>query len=611
MKNTGEKSPPSHRDGSATAARATCSVRSRNLLTVTLIVLALTGCRPAPPPLARFIFTDVTAPAGIRFRHNAGATGRKYLPETMGAGCAFFDYDNDGWLDILLLNGSWLHVGTLARRQVGTSEPADVPTSQRPNVPTSRRSNVPTFQRSNVPTFQPTTLALYRNNRDGTFTDATRGSGLDVEIYAMGCCVGDYDNDGWEDVYITTAVGPNRLFRNTGKGVFVDETEKAKVGSLKWGTSCAWLDYDKDGWLDLFVCNYVQWTPATDKWCGFPEKAYCRPHEYPGETCLLYHNNRDGTFTDVSQKAGIAAHVGKSLGVVVFDFDRDGWEDLAVANDTEPTFLFRNNHDGTFREVAMETGVALSEEGLARAGMGIDAADVLNDGRWTLLIGNFVDEGLAFFREEAPGEFADAASAAGLYAPSLKRVTFGVGFVDFDNDGFQDAFAVNGHIDAAPVGYAQRMLFFRNERDGTFRDVTAQTGAAAQKPLIGRGAAWGDFDNDGDVDLLVTANMGAPRLLRNDTRTPNRWLRVRCRGNLTNRSGIGTTVTVKVGRMSLTRTVRSGSSYCSASEPALHFGLGAAQQVDEVEIRWTSGKVERLGPQAANQTLTVVENVRS
>jgi len=540
-----------------------------------ILSLVLAGCRPAPPPTVHFSFSDVTTSAGIRFRHNAGATGHKYLPETMGAGCAFFDYNNDGWLDVLLLNGKPLNVGR------------------------SERSP----------------LALYRNDRNGTFTDATRGSGLDVEIYAMGCCVGDYDNDGWDDVYITTAIGPNRLFRNTGKGTFVDETQRAKVGSTRWGTSCAWLDYDKDGWLDLFVCNYVKWTPATDKWCGFPEKAYCRPHEYPGETCLLYHNNGDGTFTDVSQQAGIAAHVGKSLGVAVFDFDHDGWEDIAVANDTQPTFLFRNHHDGTFREMAMEAGVALSEEGLARAGMGIDAADALNDGRWALLIGNFVDEGLAFFREEAKGEFADAALEAGLHAPSLKRVTFGVGFVDFDNDGFQDAFAVNGHIDKAPVGYAQKMLFFRNERDGTFRDVTASSGAAAQKPLIGRGAAWGDFDNDGDVDLLVTENRGAPRLLRNDGGNKRNWLRVKIRGRKgkegegrgSNRSGIGTMVIVKVGKTSLTQTVRSGSSYCSASERVLHFGLGNADKVDDVEIHWTSEKIERLGPQQVNRTLTVVE----
>ena len=565
-------------------AQANGSWLTAHCLLLTAHCLLLIGCRPAPPPPARFAFTDVTASAGIRFRHDAGATGQKYLPETMGAGCAFFDYNNDGWLDILLLNGKPLSAAENGKEQ------------QPPNP---------------FSIFHSPFSRLYRNNKDGTFTDATHGSGLDVEMYAMGCCVGDYDNDGWDDVYVTTAVGPNRLFRNTGKGMFVDETEKAQVGSLKWGTSCAWLDYDKDGWLDLFVCNYVKWTPATDKWCGFPEKAYCRPHEYPGETCTLYHNNRDGTLTDVSQKASIAAHIGKSLGVVVFDFDHDGWEDIAVANDTQPTFLFRNlsgsGGGGTFREMAMEAGVALSEEGIARAGMGIDAADVLNDGRWALLIGNFVDEGLAFFREQSKGEFADAALEAGLHTPSLKRVTFGVGFVDFDNDGFQDAFAINGHIDEAPIGYAQKMLFFRNERDGTFRDVTAQSGAAAQKPFIGRGAAWGDFDNDGDVDLLVTESMGIPRLLRNDTQTQNHWLRVRCRGNKSNRSGIGTIVTVKVGKTSLIQTVHSGSSYCSASEGVLHFGLGNADEVDEVEIRWTSGKVERLGSQKINQTLTVVE----
>jgi hypothetical protein len=515
----------------------------------------------------------------------------------MGAGCAFFDYNHDGWLDVLLLNGKPLSVAENRKSKIENGK------GQQPPNPFSILHSP--FSR------------LYRNNRNGTFTDVTRGSGLDVEMCAMGCCVGDYDNDGWDDVYVTTAVGPNRLFRNTGKGIFVDETERAKVGSTKWGTSCAWLDYDKDGWLDLFVCNYVKWTPATDKWCGFPEKAYCRPHEYPGETCLLYHNNGDGTFTDVSQQAGVAAHVGKSLGVVVFDFDHDGWEDIAVANDTQPTFLFRNNHDGTFREMATEAGVALSEEGLARAGMGIDAADVLNDGRWALLIGNFVDEGLAFFREEVKGEFADAALEAGLHAPSLKRVTFGVGFVDFDNDGFRDAFAVNGHIDEAPVGYAQKMLFFRNERDGTFRDVTALVGNGrrAVPQIIGRGAAWGDFDNDGDVDLLVTESMGAPRLLRNDTPTQNRWLRIKLEGRKgteaegrgSNRSGIGTTVTVKAGKLQQTLTARSGSSYCSASERVLHFGLGNADKVDDVEIHWTSGNVKRIGSQKTNQTLIIAE----
>ncbi|MCS6860350.1 MAG: CRTAC1 family protein [Abditibacteriales bacterium] len=572
---------------------------------LTLLLLALVvGCKPSTPPRApqrreppapastRDIFTDVTQVAGIRFRHVNGGFGKKYMLETMGSGCAFWDFDSDGWLDILLLNGKRLQVGTLEGANVATSRPA------------------------NGPTFPPITLALYRNNRDGTFTDVTRGSGLEVEMYAMGCAVGDYDNDGRDDVYITCVLGPSRLFRNEGNGKFREVTQQAGVDNKgRWGSSCAWVDYDRDGWLDLFIGNYVRYRSfADDKYCSLlpGRKSYCTPQAFEGEPCTLYRNNRDGTFTDVSRSSGIADAIGKALGVALLDYDGDGWMDIAVANDEMPNFLFHNLRNGQFEEVGFEMGVAVGEAGNLKAGMGIDATDVTGDGTPSILISNFSHEGLSFFRLE-DGMFLEVASAVGFREPSLLLLGFGLFFFDFDNDGWKDAFVANGHVNDdihllySNVTYGQRNLLFRNRGQGRFEDFSAQAGAPFREQRVSRGAAGGDYDNDGDVDILITNNNDEAQLWRNDAPRRN-WLQVELRGGKgSNRNGIGAKVRIGVGGMVQTDWVRSGSSYCSQSMLRLHFGLGDAPRVDWIEVTWTNGRKQRLTNVRVNQRLTIEE----
>jgi hypothetical protein len=584
---------------------------SLELLALISTVLPLSGCysrglsphaigssaesKGAPRGVAPLHFTDVTEPAGIHFRHTNGGFGRKYLPETMGSGCAFLDFDNDGWLDILLLND---------RSLAGTGGAANGRVS---------------------PEAHMRTAALYRNNHDGTFTDVTHGSGLDVPMYAMGCCVGDYDNDGQEDVFVTTCLEPNRLFHNEGGGKFRDVTAPAGVGDSRWGTSCAWVDYDNDGRLDLFVCNYLRFRSLNDdKFCSLVanRKSYCPPSAYAGEACLLYHNDGQGRFSDVSAATGIARHVGSSLGVALMDFDHDGWLDLAVANDESPNYLFHNVARGsggrTFEEVGVESGFAVAETGKPKAGMGIDAADYRNDGTLGVLVSNFSNEGLSFYRAEA-GTFSETAFASGFGEPSLLTLGFGLFFFDGDNDGSQDAFVANGHVNddiqlvQSNLSYAQRPLLFHNQGNGSFLEVGRQAGAPFLQPAVSRGAAVGDYDNDGHPDILVTNNNGPAELLRNDGSAHRNWLQVelRGRGSLsgdgTNRSGIGARVRVKAGKRVQTDWVRSGSSYLSQSMLRCHFGLGSARRADWIEVTWTTGRRQRLENVPANQRVVIEE----
>ena len=505
---------------------------------------------------------DVTERAGIRFRHNTGAFGAKYLPETMGPGCAFLDYDGDGWLDILLVNGcDWS--GHKRRR---------------------------------------TTLSLYRNNRNGTFTDVTEAAGLGVEMYGMGVAVGDFDNDGWPDLFIT-AVGQSRLFRNTGKGAFVDVTQKAGLaGHTAFSTSAMWLDYNRDGLLDLFVCNYVQWSEQHDVFCSLDgkNKSYCTPEAYRGSTCWLFRNRGDLTFEDVTAKSGIFDASSKSLGVALIDYERDGWPDILVANDTQPNKLYRNRRDGTFEEIGVRAGVAFSEDGRARAGMGIDAADFLNSGASGLAITNFDNEMVALYSAGPSGPFRDVTLPSGVGQASRNTLGFGCAFADLDLDGRLDLAVVNGHIDAtvravrANTAYAQPPHLFINQGNGRFRDGAPEAGAEFAAPKVGRGLAYGDFDQDGDVDLLVTTNNGPAFLYRNDVAYGNRSLRLRLTGTKSNRDGIGAVVRVRTPDGAQMQMVRSGSSYLSQSELAVTFGLGPRDAAESVLVEWPSGETQEF-----------------
>jgi hypothetical protein len=504
-----------------------------------------------------FRLTDVTAVAGIAFRHNSGASGAKHLPETMGPGCAFLDYDGDGWLDILLINGT--------------------------DWPGHKRGR--------------STMTLYRNNRNGTFTDVTERAGLAIEMYGMGVAVGDYNNDGFPDLLIT-AVGQNRLFQNTGKGNFLDVTEKAGLGGRSaFSTSALWFDFDRDGLLDLFVCNYVKWSPEHDVFCSVngKNKSYCTPEAYHGATCWLFRNRGNGTFEDVTAKSGIFDTSSKSLGVALLDHDRDGWPDLIVANDTQPNKLYLNLKDGKFDEIGVKAGIAFSEDGRARAGMGIDAADFDNSGVAGVAITNFDNEMTALYKQDRSGHYADGAVKAGIGRTSRNTLGFGCMFLDTNLDGSLDLLAVNGHIDGtvrnigANRGYAQAPNLFLNDGKGWFQDVAGVVGGGFATPKVARGLAYGDFDRDGDVDLLVTTNNGPAYLYRNDLTNGNRSFRLRLIGTKSNRDAIGAVVRVVAGGVTQSRMVKSGSSYLSQSELAVTFGLGRREQVDRVVIEWPSG----------------------
>ncbi|MBV9406940.1 MAG: CRTAC1 family protein [Acidobacteriaceae bacterium] len=457
--------------------------------------------------------------------------------------------------------------------------------------------------------------ALYRNNRDGTFTDITRGSGLDVEMYGMGVAVADYDNDGLPDVYITALEG-DRLFHNEGHGHFRDVTAQSGIHNANFGTSAAWFDYDKDGKADLFVANYVAWTPQKDLWCSLDgaTKSYCTPESYKGTSSKLYHNLGGGKFEDVTQKAGLSDTTSKSLGVVVFDYNQDGWPDLFISNDTQPSKLYRNNGNGTFTEEGMQAGVAYGEDGVARGAMGVDASDYDHSGRPHLLVGNFANQMLGLYHNEGKGFFVDEAPSSTVGRASLLSLTFGVFFFDFDNDGYDDIFAANGHIEQdinhiqPKVQYQEPPLLFHNQGNGRFENVSNQVGADFERPIIARGAAYADFDHDGDLDILISTNNGPALLYTNEGGNRNNWLSVRLNGTRSNRSGLGTIVRVESALGKQWRTVHSGSSYCSQSDLALMFGLARDRVVNSLSIEWPSGTRQTFKNIAANQFLTIDES---
>lgn len=536
---------------------------------ITLLLATLLYAAPQP-----VIFTDITGKAGIQFTHNSGRAGKKFLPETMGSGCAFLDADGDGWPDILLINSK------------------DFTPRGRKPLP-----------------------ALYHNNHNGTFTNITAGSGLDVEMYGFGVAVADYDNDGREDIYITALEG-DRLFHNEGNGKFKDVTKASGIVNANFGTSAVWFDYDRDGKVDLFVANYVQWTQKGDLWCSMDgaTKSYCTPESYKGTSSRLFRNLGDGKFADVTQKAGLGEPTSKSLGAAVLDYNGDGWPDLFVSNDTQPNKLYRNRGNGTFTEEAVAAGVAFGEDGVARGAMGVDASDFDRSGRAHLLVGNFSNQMLGLYHNEGNGLFVDEAPRSPIGRSSLLSLAFGVFFFDYDLDGYSDVFAANGHIDEEigrvqpKIQYRQPPLLFHNDGKGGFGNATATAGPAFLRPVVARGAAYADIDRDGDLDILVTTNHGPAYLYRNDGGNRNHWWSARLAGTKSNRSAIGAVVRLESASGKQWQTVHSGSSYCSQSDLALTFGLGNDATIAAVEITWPSGAKQRFTNVPSNQFVTITED---
>ncbi len=519
-------------------------------------------------------FRDASVEAGIKFTHNSGRAGKKWMPETMGSGVVFFDADGDGWPDLLLLNGKdW------------------------------------------TPRGRKTLSALYKNNRNGTFTNVTTGSGLDVESYALGGAAADYDNDGREDLYITTLEG-DRLLHNEGGFKFRDVTATAGIANRGFGSSAAWLDFDRDGKADLFVGNYVQWTAKGDLYCSLDgaTKSYCTPESYKGQSVKLYRNLGGGKFEDVTQKAGLFDETAKTLGVAVLDYNGDGWPDIFSANDTQPNKLYRNNRNGTFTEEGMAAGVAFGEDGVARGAMGVDAGDYDRSGKPHLLVGNFSNQMLGLYHNEGKGLFVDESPRKTVGKASLLRLAFGVFFFDFDNDGWLDIFAANGHIDEEiqrvqpKVSYRQPPLLFRNTTKG-FEDLSSKSGADLMRPLVARGAAFADYDHDGDLDIVINNNHGAAVLLKNEGGSKQSWIDLRLEGVKSNRSALGAVVRVEMtGGGRQWQMVRSGSSYLSQSDLALHFGLGAETVVKSIEVEWPSGKKQLFANVAARKRYAIKED---
>jgi enediyne biosynthesis protein E4 len=548
------------------------------ILLASCAVAALAETGSDAPGTASITFRDITQKAGIHFVHNNGAFGKKYLPETMGPGVAFIDYDNDGWPDIFIVNGTnW------------------------PGRPSKH-----------------STPKLYHNNHDRTFTDVTHKAGLDVEMLGMGVAVGDYDNDGYDDLFVT-AMGQSHLFHNNGNGTFTDVTQKAGLlGPKEFSTSAAWVDYDRDGKLDLVVANYVQWSIEGDLYCTLDgrSKSYCTPESYKGVAVRLWHNRADGTFEDVTKRAGLGDPTSKTLGIAILDYDNDGWPDLLLSNDTQPNKLYRNNGNGTFSEKAVLAGVAFSEDGVARAGMGVDAADYDRSGMASLLITNFSNQMISLYHNEGKGLFVDEAPRSEIGRDTLLTLGFGCFFFDYDLDGWPDILIVNGHIDddiqhvQPNVRYAMPPHLFRNLGKGNFQEVTKSMGAAFATPRVGRGAAYGDINNDGRLDLLLSTN-GGPAYLFENAATGDaalqKSLRLKLVGTKSNRDGIGAVVKVTAGGETQSEMLRSGSSYLSASELVLTFGLARHGKADAVEIRWPSGQVDKLSNMEAGQTVTVTE----
>jgi hypothetical protein len=526
-----------------------------------------------PSGAARDLFTDITSESGVDFVHFNDASPHKYLPETLGSGAAFFDYDGDGRPDLYIVNGAPL---------TGDRSTA------RPGI-------------------------LYRNLDGIRFEDVTHAAGLDAPMYGMGAAVGDFDNDGNIDLFIS-GVGTDRLYRNRGDRTFEDVAARMGLAAAGFGTSAAFLDYDRDGYLDLFVGRYVQWSPQSDIPCSLDgiNKIYCTPEVYRGQSNRLYRNDAGRRFVDATRSSGIYQPEGKALGVVALDQNRDGWPDIAVANDTVRNFLFINNHDGTFSETGVATSMAYSESGATRGGMGIDAGDVDGDGYDDIVIGNFAGEMSALYRGSSRGYFVDDAAQAGIGMPTLLTLAFGTLLIDLDNDGWLDVAIANGHIepDIAALrpgqSYAQPLQFFHNAGNGRFQLIHGSKGGIFDTPLVGRGLAAADIDGDGDLDLIVTQNGRKAVLLRNDAPSHS-WLRIKLIGRASNRSGYGAVVRALSGRESWTRTLASGRSYLSACEPVLTLGLGKVPHLDRLDIQWPSGISQSIGNPRLNRLLTVEE----
>jgi len=573
------------------AAAGTAALRAG----LTALFLAASACAlPAADEIPVAKFTDITREAGITFVHNNGAYGDKLLPETMGIGVAFFDYDNDGHQDLLFINGTYW--------------PGHIPEGK-----------------------QPATMALYHNDGHGHFTDVTKGSGLDISCYGMGVAIGDYDNDGLPDVFIT-AVGGNHLFHNDGHGKFHEVTQEAGLGNSTndWGTGAAFIDYDNDGKLDLFVCNYVQWSPEIDlaKSYVMPNigRAYGPPRNFAGTFPHLYHNDGHGHFTDVSAQAGVQIKdpatglpMAKSLAVAPVDVDNDGWIDLVVANDTVPNFLFHNEHNGTFKEIGARSGVAYDAYGLVRGAMGIDSARFRNDDTLGIAIGNYANEMNALYVAQRDSLlFADEATQAGVGPASQKLLKFGLFFFDYDLDGRLDVLTANGHLEPeinrvqSNQQYRQPAQLFWNRGDSkgtSFVPVPPdKAGTDLFQPIVGRGAAFADIDGDGDLDVVLTQIGGPPLVLRNDQNLHHHWIRLKLVGTKSNRDAIGAWIKVRVNSQTLWRQVMPTHAYLSQSELPVTIGLGNADKVDSVEINWPSGIKQKVENVLIDRPMTITEN---
>ena len=527
-------------------------------------------------------FTDVTKQSHITFSH-VWSADKKYILESMSGGVAVFDFDNDGLLDIYLVNS---------------------PTVATAGDPRTARSE------------------LWRNQGDGTFVDVTDKAGVGYPGWGMGAVAADFDNDGWDDLYVT-CYGPNKLYHNNGNGTFSDVTEKAGVGDPRWSTGAAFADYDGDGWLDLFVANYVDVRLdalpefGKGKSCEFHGiPVQCGPRGLRGSGDSLYHNRRDRTFEDVSVKAGVSDPDQRfGMGAVWTDVDGDGRPDLYVANDAGPNYLYKNNGDGTFTDVALQSGTALSEDGKEQGSMGIAIGDYDHSGGWSIFVTNFSDEYNALYRHDKGFQFTDVSFASRTARRSNPLVGWGTHFIDYDNDGWVDVFVANGHVypqverAGGATSYAQPKLLFRNNQDGTFTDVTSTSGAALTMAAVSRGSAAGDLDNDGDLDVVINNLDGAPTILRNDGGNRQNFLVVALEGRTGNRDAVGAIVTVRATDLVQRAERRSGDSYLSHSDARLHFGLGKRAKVDSVEVRWPNGTVQRFGEMPANSFVKLVEGM--
>ena len=521
-------------------------------------------------------FIDVTREAGIHWTHVDGRSGEKYCMEMLGSGAAFFDYDADGDPDLYLVNGA----------------------------------SLPGYHTSEIPI-----NSLYENNGNGTFTDVTLKAGVGDTGYGHGCAVGDYDNNGYLDIYVTN-YGKNRLYRNNGDGTFTDVTEKAGVSEPRWSTSCAFADYDRDGNIDLYVVNYLEYNIDENPWCGKKDKgirAYCEPDNFQAQADTLYRNNGDGTFTDVTKLAGIYNDTGKGLGVVWGDYNNDGNPDFYVANDSTENFFYTNLGNGKFSEVGFMIGVALSENGVAENGMGTAFGDWDNNGWLDLTVTNYADQTNTFYHNDGDGFFTDATSITKTALITYPYLGWATVFVDYDNDGYGDVFVANGHLqdNLNALGlegtYAQRNLLFQNKQNGTFTEVSQTLGTGFNLEDVSRGATFADYDLDGDIDIFVTNSNTPPRLLRNDGGNRNNWIQIKMKATRSASDAVGTRVKITTGDLSQIREVQSGDGYLSQRELKLHFGIGKHNKVDKIEILWVSGSTQIVQQVPANQVLSLQE----